>query len=261
MSLENKTVIVTGGGAGIGRAIAESFSVAGAMVHICDVLPDRVAQMIRPERGWGATLADVRNEAEVERLFEEALARFDGRLDILINNAGSSGPTGPIETMSLAEWDDTFQTNVRGAFLMLRHALPPMKAAGAGAIVNIAATAGTFGYPLRAPYAAAKWAIVGLTKTLAMELGPAGIRVNAICPGSVSGPRMDKLIDVEAAARDATPSAVRSGYVNQVSLRTFVESEDIAEAVVFLCSDKAARISGQILAVDGNTEILATMAL
>ena len=261
MSFEGTTVLVTAGGSGIGRAIALAFAGQGAQVQICDVDPDLVEQMDRPDLGLGALGADVADEAAVKRLFEATLARFGGRLDVLVNNAGIAGPAGPIESLDLDQWDATFQVNVHGAFLCLRQAVPVMKAAGAGAIVNIASTAGLMGYPLRAPYAAAKWAVVGLTKTLAMELGPHGIRVNAICPGTVDGPRMDRVIAAEAAARETTPEAVREGYRNQVSLRTFIDAEDIAETALFLCSPQGARISGQALAVDGHTETLATMTL
>ncbi|MEM7225951.1 MAG: SDR family oxidoreductase [Pseudomonadota bacterium] len=254
-------VLVTAGGGGIGRAIASAFAGQGAQVQICDIDPEAVAAMNRPNEGLGAVVADVADEGAVAGLFEATLERFGGKLDVLVNNAGIAGPAGPIEQMDLAAWDATFQVNVHGTFLCLRHAVPVMKAAGAGAIINIASTAGTMGYPLRAPYAAAKWAIVGLTKTLAMELGPAGIRVNAISPGSIKGPRMEGVIAREAAARGADPEAVRAGYRNQTSLRTFIDAEDIAEAALFLASPQGKRISGLVLAVDGHTETLSTMTL
>jgi NAD(P)-dependent dehydrogenase (short-subunit alcohol dehydrogenase family) len=257
--LRGKHVIVTAGGAGIGRAIAEAFAAEGALVQVCDLDPERVAEMQRPAEGIAASQADVTDEASVEHFFEATLARFDGRLDVLVNNAGIAGPTGPIESMDLAGWEETFRVNVHGGFLCLRQAVPPMKAAGSGAIVNISSTAGLFGYPLRTPYAAAKWALIGLTKSLAMELGPYGIRVNAVCPGSVTGPRMDRVIAAEAEARGVSPEAVREGYTNQVSLRSFVTAEDIAAMVVFACSDLGAQISGQALSVCGHTETLATV--
>jgi len=261
MSLEGRCLVVTAGGAGIGRAIAEVLTGRGALVHVGDIDPDRVRDMQRPDQRLGATLADVGDERAVDHLFDEALDRFDGQLDGLVNNAGIAGPTGPLETMRRADWEATFRVNVHSAFSCLRRALPVMKARGSGSIVNIASTAGTMGYPLRTPYAAAKWALVGLTKSLAMELGPSGIRVNAVSPGSVSGPRMDAVIEAEAKARGVDAETVRGGYVRQTSLRTFVDAHDIAETVAFLCSGQGAKISGQVLAVDGHAETLATLEL
>jgi len=257
--VKDKCVIITGGGEGIGRAMAETFAREGAQVFLCDINAGSVAHMDRPMQGIHAVKTDVSNEAEVDQLFDCALSHFDHRLDVLINNAGVGGPTGTIESMTLKEWKATFEVNVHSAFLCLRRAVPIMKRVKAGCIVNISSTAGLMGYPLRTPYAAAKWSVIGLTKSLAMELGPHGIRVNAICPGSVDGPRMDRVIANEAKALGVDDSDVRKGYVRQVSMRTFIDARDIAETAVFLCSDKAARISGQALSVDGHNETLATV--
>lgn len=257
--VEGKRVLVTGGGAGIGRATAELFAEHGAQVQICDVDAESVARVHQPKRGIRATVTDVSDESSVDRLFDETLDRFDGRLDILVNNAGVAGPTGAIESMSLPDWKGTFDVNLHSAFLCLRRAVPVMKHAGEGSIVNIASTAGLMGYPLRAPYASAKWALIGLTKSLAMELGPVGIRVNAICPGSIIGRRMDSVIAKEAVARGVDESKVREGYIRQVSMRTFIDARDIAETVVFICSSKACKISGQALSVDGHGETLTTV--
>ena len=257
--VEGKRVLVTGGGGGIGQAIAEVFAEQGAQVQVCDVDPESVARMQRPKQGIQAILADVSDEDSVDQLFDQTLDRFDGQLDVLVNNAGVGGPTGVIESMSLPDWKATFDVNLHSAFLCVRRAVPVLKQAQAGSIVNISSTAGLMGYPLRAPYAAAKWALIGLTKTLAMELGPAGIRVNAICPGSIDGPRMDSVIAREAKALGVDESKVREGYVRQVSMRTFIDVREIAETVVFICSDRAAKISGQTLSVDGHNETLATV--
>jgi len=259
MIVEGKCVIVTGGGEGIGRAIAETFAREGAQVFLCDINAESVDRMNRPEQGIHAVKTDVSSEAGVDGFFDSALAHFDGRLDVLVNNAGVGGPTGTIESMSLQDWKATFDINVHSAFLCLRRAVPVMKQAKSGSIVNISSTAGLMGYPLRTPYATAKWGVIGLTKSLAMELGPQGIRVNAICPGSVDGPRMDRVISNEAKALGVDESNVRKGYVRQVSMRTFIDATDIAESAVFLCSDKASRISGQALSVDGHNETLATV--
>jgi NAD(P)-dependent dehydrogenase (short-subunit alcohol dehydrogenase family) len=144
--------------------------------------------------------------------------------------------------------------NLDGAFLCTRRAVPLLKAAGGGAVVNISSTAGLMGYPLRTPYAAAKWGVIGLTRSLAIELGPSGIRVNAICPGSVEGARMARAIRAEAAVRGVGEEDVRQAYIRTTSLRCFVAPEDIAAMALFLCSDLGANISGQAIAVDGHTE-------
>ncbi len=251
--LENKRVVVTAGAAGIGRAIAEGFHRAGARVQVCDVDEASLAALAAAAPEVGRSRADVADPDQVARLFEDAQRQLGG-LDVLVNNAGIAGPVGPTEDCGIEDWRRTLAVNLDGAFHCLRHAIPMIKAAGAGSIVNISSTAGLFGYPLRAPYVASKWALVGLTKTLAIELGPHGIRVNAVCPGSIEGPRMDRVIAAEAAARGVSAASVRAAYTRQTSLRCFVEAADIAEMVLFLCSDAGARISGQAMTVDGNTE-------
>jgi NAD(P)-dependent dehydrogenase (short-subunit alcohol dehydrogenase family) len=253
--LENKRVAVTAGAAGVGRAIAEGFHRAGARVHVCDVAESSLAALASEIPEIGRSLADVADPDQVARLFEDVQRNLGG-LDILINNAGIAGPTAATEDCAIEDWRQTLGVNLDGAFLCLRRAIPMIKAAGAGSIVNISSTAGLYGYPLRAPYVASKWALIGLTKTLAIELGPHGIRANAVCPGSVAGPRMDRVIAAEAAARGTSEAEVREAYTRQTSLRTFVDAADIVEMVLFLCSDGGARISGQAMTVDGHTESL-----
>ena len=254
--LENKRVVVTAGAAGIGRAIAEGFYRAGARVHVCDVDATGLNDLAEARPEIGRSRADVADPDQVARLFEEARAGLGG-LDVLINNAGIAGPTGPTEDCGIEDWRRTLGVNLDGAFHCLRHAIPVMKQARAGSIVNIASTAGLFGYPLRAPYVASKWGLVGLTKTLAIELGPWGIRANAVCPGSIEGPRMDRVIAAEAAARGLSEAEVRGAYLRQTSLRCFIDAADIAQMVLFLCSNAGAKITGQAMTVDGNTESLA----
>ena len=255
-SLEHKRVLVTAAATGIGRAIAEACLAAGARVHVCDVDEAALTALEPAHPELGCSPADVSDPAQVDRLFDAALGRLGG-LDVLINNAGVAGPAGPIEDCDPADWRQTLAVNLDGAFHCLRRAVPELKQAGGGAIINMSSTAGLYGYPLRAPYVAAKWGLIGLTKTLASELGPWGIRVNAVCPGSVEGPRMDRVIAAEARARDLPEDEVRAAYVKNTSLRCFVTAQDIAQTVLFLSSEAGAKISGQAIPVDGHTESLA----
>jgi NAD(P)-dependent dehydrogenase (short-subunit alcohol dehydrogenase family) len=250
-----KRVLVTAGAAGIGRTMAAAFLSEGARVWICDIDPGAMADARSAHPELGASLTDVADEAAVDAMFE-VIAQAFGGLDFLVNNAGTAGPTGPIEALDLADWRRCVAVNLDGAFLCSRRAVPLLKAAGGGAIINISSTAGLMGYPLRTPYASAKWALIGLTSSLAIELGPHGIRVNAICPGSVEGARMARAIRTEAAVRGVSEDEIRQTYVRTTSMRSFVRPEDVAAMALFLCSELGASIGGQAIAVDGNTETL-----
>ena len=195
--IEGKRVIVTAGAAGMGRTIAGAFIEAGASVHICDVDSAALDSARDEFPSLGGTIADVADPDQVDRLFEEAVKNLGG-IDVLVNNAGIAGPTAPLEDIAPDDWRRTLAVDLDGPYLCARRAIPEMKRQNSGSIVNISSTAGLFGFPNRAPYAAAKWGVIGLTKTLAMELGPFGIRVNAICPGSVEGPRIDRVIEADA---------------------------------------------------------------
>ena len=244
--LDGKRIVVTGAGAGIGAAIADTARGYGAEVFGVDI--DR-----------GTTVDgyyDVANEADVTMLFAAVVEQMGG-IDGLVNNVGIAGPTGQLEDLDAAAFDHCVQVNVGSTFRCTAAALPLLS--GGGSIVNIVSTAGIFGYPLRSPYAASKWAVVGLTKTWAMEFGERGIRVNAVCPGTVEGPRMDGVIEREAAATRSTAEQIRAGYTDQVSMRTLVTGADIGEACAWLLSDVARYVSGQILSVDGSTETLRTV--
>lgn len=249
-------VLVTGAASGIGLTIAETFLNHGARVHICDVSPEAVESVRSAHTEIGTTIADVSSFEDVEDVFRDVI-RSMGGLDVLVNNAGIPGPTLPLEDIEPDEWTRTIEVDLTGQFYCLRRAIPLLKSQGSGSIVNIVSNAGTFGCPLRAPYVASKWAMVGLTKTLAMELGPHNIRVNAIAPGCVEGPRIERVIEHEAETRGVGVEEVRQGYLRQISLGAFVSAQDIANMAVFICSDLGAKISGQILGVDGHTETLA----
>ncbi|MDA9062003.1 SDR family oxidoreductase [Yoonia sp.] len=249
-------ILVTAGAAGIGRAIAEAFLADGADVAICDVDSDQLAAMQEAYPTLIAGQVDVTNEAEMDAFLQQLKERWQG-IDVVCANAGTGGPAGRIETLDFDEWQHCVATNLHGSFLTCRWAARLMRAQGSGLICLTSSTAGQMGYPLRSPYASAKWAIVGLTKTLAMELGEAGVRVNAICPGAVEGPRMDRVIENEASARRQAIDAVRQSYVKGVSMKTWVTAQDVANTIRFLASPSGSKISGQILAVDGHTETLA----
>lgn len=243
-ALTGMRALVTGGGSGIGKAIADTMKQAGATVVVCDVDDSTQPNYI----------CDVSNTAEVAAMFL-AIERDLGGLDILVNNVGVPGPTARVEEMDPDAYDECVRINLGGTF-RCTHAAVPMLLKTKGSIINISTSAGIYGYPMRSPYVAAKWGIIGLTKSWAMELGEFGVRVNAICPGSVSGARMDGVIEREASATGANASDIRKGYESQVSLKTFIEASDIAAAAVFLSSPAARFISGQVLPVDGNIETM-----
>jgi NAD(P)-dependent dehydrogenase (short-subunit alcohol dehydrogenase family) len=248
-------VIVTAGGSGIGRVIARRFADADASVFTCDVDDGLVEALRSSDPGIGATVADVADAASVDRFFAEALAHLGG-LDVLVNNAGVGGPVACVEEVTPEDWRRTLDVNLTGTFLCTRRAVPALKAQGAGCVVNISSHYGLLGGPARSPYVASKWAVIGFTKTLAMELGPFGIRANAICPGGVEGERLERVIQAESAEKGLTCEQLREAWVRGCSLRTFVTADDVAAAIMFLCSREGRYISGQALGVDGHTEFI-----
>jgi NAD(P)-dependent dehydrogenase (short-subunit alcohol dehydrogenase family) len=227
----------------------------GARVHICDVSDAFIADFKQAHPGHGATKADVSKEGDVERFFAEAKTALGG-LDALINNAGIAGPTGGVEEIAPQDWRRCIDIDLTGQFLCARLAVPEIKAAGGGAIVNMSSAAGRHGYAFRTPYAAAKWGIIGLTQSLAKELGPDNIRVNAILPGIVEGPRMFKVIEDRAGQVGVSYQEMEKQYLQRVSLRRMVSPHDVAAMALFLLSPMGENISGQSLSVDGNVETL-----
>ena len=247
------SVLVTGAGSGIGRAIAEAFLAEGCVVHICDIDPVAVDDFLTCNPGASATAGDVSRIKDVDRTIAEML-RNNGKLDVLVNNTGIAGPVAGVEDIDPADWDRTLAIDINSHFYFTRKAAPLLKQSGGGSIINIASSAAFHGCPLRSPYSASKWAMLGLTKTWAMELGPFGIRVNAICPGSVDGERIRGVIERDAKAQNKSPDEIRQSYLMQSSMRIFVDPQDVADLALFLASDKGEKISGQALGLDGHTE-------
>ncbi|MEN5062756.1 SDR family oxidoreductase [Achromobacter aegrifaciens] len=254
-SLQGKRVLITAGAQGIGLAIARKFLEAGAEVHVCDVDEVACKAAAAAHPSLGVSVSDVSSEAQVQAMFGE-LARKWGKLDALVNNAGVAGPTNRLEETALDAWQRTLDVNLTGTFLCARSAVPLLRAAGGGSIVNISSVAGRLGFSLRTPYSASKFGLAGLTQTWAMELGPSNIRVNSVLPGVVSGDRVERVIAARAAAGGVTNDAMREQLVNKVSLRRMTSPQDVANQVAYLCSDEGAIISGQSISVCGNVEYL-----
>lgn len=254
-SLQGARVLVTAGAQGIGLAIARRFVDAGADVHICDVDDEALKAAQESLPALSVSRTDVSDETQVLAMFEALGARW-GALDVLVNNAGVSGPTSRLEDTTLDAWRNTLDVNLTGTFLCARSAVPLLRAAGGGAIVNISSVAGRLGFSLRSPYSASKFGLAGLTQTWAMELGPSNIRVNSVLPGVVSGDRVERIIAARAEAGGVSNDAMREQLVEKVSLRRMTRPEDVANQVVFLCSEQGAMISGQSISVCGNVEYL-----
>ena len=244
-----RRVLITAGANGIGLVMARAFAAAGDRVWVTDV--DAAAVAAVPS-GIRASQCDAANEGQMQALFATITADWGG-LDVLCANAGIKGPTAAIEDMDLDAWHTCLGVNLDGAMIAAKHAARVMKPQGAGVMIFTSSTSGLYGTPFRAPYVAAKWGVIGLMKTVAMELGPHGIRANAICPGSVNGPRIDRVIEAEAAAKGMTPDAVRQGYASGTAMKRLTDPEDVAAMALFLASDGARMVSGQALAVDGMT--------
>ena len=256
LSVPGKRVLVTAGAGGIGRAIAGTFADAGARVHICDVDTAAIAEFSKLYPDVTTSVTDVSDPAAVEKLFGDVRKHLGG-LDVLINNAGIAGPTAKVEDISIEDWNRCIAVDLNGLFYCTRLAMPMIKAAGGGSIINLSSTAGRLGFPLRSPYAAAKWGVVGYTASLAIEAGPDGVRVNCIQPGIVAGDRIDRVAAAKAQALGISLEEQKHRMVQNVSMRTFVTAQDIANTALFLASDAGRHISGQAIPVCGNVETLA----
>jgi NAD(P)-dependent dehydrogenase (short-subunit alcohol dehydrogenase family) len=248
-SLDGKVALITGGGTGIGKAIALRFATAGAKVILSGRTLDAI-QAVARETGGHAISADVSSEADVAALFSE-IRKTHGRLDILINSAGMPGPIMPVSEMHVVQWDQCMAVNVRGAMLCMREAARIMTAQKSGSIVNMSSLMGLQGYPMRSAYSATKFALIGMTQAVAREVGPSGVRVNALCPGAVSGELMDRVIERRSAAEGkSAEQIIKENYTDVAALRRWVDPEEVAEAALFLASDASSSITGETIKVD-----------
>jgi NAD(P)-dependent dehydrogenase (short-subunit alcohol dehydrogenase family) len=251
-SAKGMRVLVTAGAAGIGLAIARTFRDHGARVHVCDVDDQALAKL---DKDLQQTKADVASVADVDRLFADA-ERTLGGLDVLVNNAGIAGPTAKIEDISIEDWDRCIAIDLNGMFYCTRKGMPLIKAAGGGSIINLSSIAGRLGFALRTPYAAAKWAVVGFTESLAAEAGPDGVRVNCIQPGVVEGERVERVIEAKAKGLGISSDEMRKRLLASVSLQTMVSAQDVANTALFLATDAGKHVSGQAISVCGGVRYL-----
>jgi NAD(P)-dependent dehydrogenase (short-subunit alcohol dehydrogenase family) len=249
-------VLVTAGAAGIGLEIARAFVEEGARVHVCDVDEAALATLRSSDPAITATACDVSDRAQVARLFDEALAALGGGLDVLVNNAGIAGPTGRLEEIPPEEWDRCLAVCLTGQFNCARLAIPYLRRSRNPSIVNLSSAAGKYGFALRAPYAAAKWGVIGLTKSLSIELGEAGIRVNAMLPGLVAGDRQRRVLEAKAQQRGVSYREMEAIAFSFTSIKDYVTPRQLADQILFLCSSRGRTISGQAISVDGDTRML-----
>ncbi|APW59951.1 SDR family oxidoreductase [Paludisphaera borealis] len=246
-------VLVTAGASGIGREIARAFAAAGARVFVVDLDADGLAVLADEIPGLRTAVCDLSRRADVERMVPQAVEALGG-LDVLVNNAGIAGPTAPVEEYDPDAWDEVVQVNLTGTFNTTRLAIPHLKKSSAGVIIIMSSMAGRFGYPNRSAYCATKWGLIGLTKTLAQELGAFGIRANAILPGCVAGPRIEKVFEGRASLSGRSVEEEISDALSNQSLQRLVDPRDVAALAVYLASDAAKSISGQMLPIDNDTQ-------
>jgi NAD(P)-dependent dehydrogenase (short-subunit alcohol dehydrogenase family) len=248
-----KKVLITAGASGIGLAVARAFHLDGARVYICDIDAVALERAKHELPGILIHLCDVGDRAEVTAMVADAVRRMDG-LDVLVNNAGIGGPTKPVQELDPADWDAVLRINLTGTFDVTRNAIPHLIESDCGVVINMSSAAGRFGYANRSPYSATKWALIGLTKTLALELGQYGIRVNAIAPGAVAGERADRVFQGRAQISGRSIDEEKRVALGNQSLKELVDPNDIGALAVFLASDAGKSISGQVLPMDGDMQ-------
>jgi len=256
LSLKNKKIIISAGASGIGWSTAKICLSKGATVYICDIESKYLKKAQKHplnKKKLFVYECDASNENQVSELFKK-INKKTKKIDALINNVGIAGPTGSLEKLKSQDWERTIQVDVNSHFYFTKKAIPLIKKSKNGSIINISSTAGILGFPLRSPYAASKWAIIGITKTLAMELGKFNIRVNAVCPGSIKGERMKRVIRDKAKFTRVSSKRIEKDFISMSSMKKWILEEDIGKMCAFLISDDSSKVSGQVISVDGNTE-------
>lgn len=255
LEIEGLRVMISAGANGIGLEIARAFVREGARVHVCDVDKDAIAKLAKSDRSITSTVCDVSNRDQVALFFQHGIEQLGG-LDCLVNNAGIAGPTGKVEEIDPAEWDRCIAVDLTGQFNCVRLAIPHLRKSSNASIMNVSSLAGRLGFPLRTPYASAKWGVIGLTKSLAIELGDDGIRVNALLPGVVTGERQKRVLTAKAKARGISFEDMEKLSLSFTSLKEYVTPQQLADMVAFLASPRGRTISGQAVSVCGDTNML-----
>lgn len=248
-----RKVLVTAGASGIGLEIVRAFGATGARVYTCDIDEAALARAAEEMPGLHTSVCDIGDRVATETMVADAAMRLGG-IDVVVNNAGIGGPTQPVAELDPEDWERVLRVDLTGPFLVTRAAIPHLMRSDAGVVINMSSAAGRFGYPNRSPYAAAKWGLIGLTKTLSMELGEHGIRVNAIAPGAVDGRRIQQVFEGRAQASGQTVEEVARLAMTNQSIKRLVDPRDIAALAVFLASDAGKSISGQVLPIDGDIQ-------
>lgn len=255
LGIKGLRVLVTAGANGIGLAIARAFAGEGARVHICDVDQTAMAALAKSDPAITQTPCDVSDRAAVKTLFADVQAKLGG-LDVLVNNAGVAGPTSKVEDMNPEDWDRCLAICLTGQFNCTQRAVPELKKSSNASIVNLSSAAGRLGFAMRAPYAAAKWGVIGFTKSLSIELGPDNIRVNAILPGLVAGDRQRRVLEAKAQQRGISFTEMERTAFSYTSIKDYVTPEQIADQILFMCSPRGRTISGQAISICGDTQML-----
>tara|TARA_B110000263_G_C15158368_1_gene441237 strand:- start:92 stop:877 length:786 start_codon:yes stop_codon:yes gene_type:complete len=256
LSLYNKKIIISGGASGIGWATAKVCLSRGAYVYLCDIdnkSLNKIQKHPLSNKKLFSYKCDASNEYEVSNFFNQ-IKKKTKKIDALINNVGIAGPTGTMDKIDSKDWENTLQVDVNSHFYFTKKSIPLIKKSKNGSIINISSTAGILGFPLRTPYAASKWAVIGVTKSLAMELGKFNIRVNAVCPGTIKGDRMKRVVKDKAKFTKTSIKKVEKDFISMSSMKKWILEEDIGKMCAFLISDDSSKVSGQVIAVDGHTE-------
>ena len=255
LGIKDLRVLITAGAGGIGLRITESFLAEGARVHVCDVDREALAKLKASHPKVTSSVCDVADRMQVGALFKEAISALGG-LDCLVNNAGIAGPTGPVYEINPEDWDRCLDVCITSQFNCTRLAVEYLRQSKNPSIINLSSAAGKFGFPNRSPYAAAKWGVVGFTKTIAMELGQFGIRANAILPGTVEGDRIRRVFEAKAQIAGRSMVEIKNASLANASIKEMIQPEQIADMIVFLASPRGRTISGQAISVYGDQQAL-----